>query len=575
MDSRQMRILFGVIALVFLAWLISPLLFATRESVLPLTKSRLWFDASQAYRMTQEFITQYPSRVLGSLESRQSTGFLHDYLEKLGYEISYSHFDARIAGRKKVGRNVLAYKRGQSPEILALVAHFDTARTTVQGAMKNGAGVGVLLEMARIFAANPTRRSLLFILSDGEEWGMLGANDLANSYPERNRIVGVLSLDHVGIGDLAAFCLDETGQGRGFTPPWLRAIARQAAEAQGLPLLEPSRLREHIERAFLISWADQGPFLKAGIPAINLGSKSADQAREKAVYHSAQDTLENLRVASIGKFGQVAERILRSLDELQSTPLESSESFRLWDSHFLKPKMILPLHILSFLPLPVIFYFHLRNYSKRLSLIGIGREMLAYLGTILPFLTAYFAISLFCALRLIPLYSLYPATAKDPVIQNPPWAVMGGIFGIALFVAIICYAAAKFSFRSLPQPDFHISKLVLLALLLLAAILALAYNSYWASAFFILPAWIWALVGNGRQLSERVKNWLWILAAGIPYFLALWIFASRLGMGWSFAWYQVLALNTGLFTTAGYFLGAAAVALGIRFLAIQNHKSRV
>ena len=49
--------------------------------------------------------------------------------------------------------------------------------------MDDGSGVGVALELARIFASMPLRHSLLIIATDGEEWGMLGAADFAVNYP--------------------------------------------------------------------------------------------------------------------------------------------------------------------------------------------------------------------------------------------------------------------------------------------------------------------------------------------------------------------------------------------------------
>jgi hypothetical protein len=571
MDSKQIRILIGTFGLVAAAWLFSLLLFSAGEPGLPLSRAALQFDASRAYKAAGEFVTQHPRRVLGSIESRQSTGYLKNYLESLGYEVDYSHFEARIARKKKVGRNVFAHKKGQNDEILAIIAHFDTAETSFQGAMKNGAAVGVLLEMARVFARSSTRRSLLIILSDGGEWGALGAGNIAAGHPDRSRIAAVLSLDHVGIGDLAAFKLDVAGQLKGYSPPWLRTAARRAAEDQRLPVKEPSILREHLERAFLIPRADQGPFLKAGIPAVNLGSRSADREREKAVYHSAEDTLDNLSADSIERYGRAAERLLRSLDEAPSIPRRSPESLRLWDSLFVNPKAVTALHIISFLPLPAIFCFHLINSRRQWNRVLAGREALAYAATLLPLLIVYLSIAFFRALRLIPLYTLYPATAKDPVLTNPPWAVLGGILGTALFVAIVCCVIAKYSFRSLPKPDFRISRLVLLGFLIIAAALALGRNSYWAFTFLMLPSWIWALAGPGRQTAGRARSRVWILAAGIPYYLTLWLFGPALDPGWNSLWYQVLALSTGLFTAGGYFLWAVVVALGIRFLAIQGH----
>ncbi len=72
-----------------------------------------------------------------------------------------------------------------------------------------------------------------------------------------------------------------------------------------------------------------------------------------------------------------------------------------------------------------------------------------------------------------------------------------------------------------------------------------------------------------------MRNGIYLLAAAIPYIAALWIYVSRLGMGRNIIWYQVLALSTGMFFTAGFFLWAAAIALGIRFLAIQFQESTI
>ena len=87
MDSKQTKTLLGVFAFVVFAWLISPLLLSRREPAQPPSTSALSFDAARAYAATDEFVSQFPRRVLGSLESRQSTGYLHDCLQKMGYTI--------------------------------------------------------------------------------------------------------------------------------------------------------------------------------------------------------------------------------------------------------------------------------------------------------------------------------------------------------------------------------------------------------------------------------------------------------------------------------------------------------
>jgi len=570
MNSKQTRSLLIVIAGVLFVWILSPLLGFRQTPLLPST-SPLQFNADRAQQTIETFVTQCPNRIFGSFESRHASGYLGDELETLGYELNYTPFSSRIVRRKQVGRNILGYKAGKNPEIIALTAHYDTVKTTKQGAMDNGSGVGVLLEIARILKENPTNRSLLIIFSDGGEWGMLGALDLATRYAERNRIAAVLSLDYVSIGNLASLQLEETGMLKGFTPPWYRMLAFRGAEEQGLPVLYTSGIREHLSRTFYIPWSDQGAFLNAGIPAMNLGSHSIDRNLEKSVYHTPRDTIENLKISGIKSFGLAAERIVRTLDELPVIPGESMDSFRLGHSLFLGPKTIHFLHCIVFLPLPFCLFFYYRKHARSMKLAGIGREILAYFATLLPFLTVYFLIGLFRALRMLPEFALYPATAGDSVLKNPSLGILGGILGTAFIIAALCVVFYMYAFRSYPKQDFNVSKPILLCLLLITVVLALLHNPYWAVTFLSLPCWIWILVGHSGHSNKRILHWTWILVAGLPCCAVLWLLAPRFGMSLNLIWYQVLALNTGLFSAPGFFLGTAAAALGIRFMVIQLH----
>ncbi len=575
MNSGQTRIVFGLMVLVILCWLVSPTVGNIPEPAWVLPQHSLHFDAADAFEMTRAFVTRYPRRVIGSFEARGSTGFLKEHLEPLGYKIDYMNFDATIAGlRHPVGRNVLAYKPGEIPEIIAVLAHYDTARTTNQGAMDDGSGVGVLLELAKVIASAPTRRSFLFVATDGEEWGMLGARELARNYPEHSRIVAALSLDYVAIGKLSEICLDTVGQIGGYTPPWLRQISRLAAQPQSLPVSESYGPMEHIERALLISGTDQGPLLEAGIPAINLGSISSDRAHQFAVYHSAQDTIDNLEVASFASYGRIAETILDTLDGIRAIPKESMGSLRLRDLVFLSPRSMSILHYLSFVPLVAVCLFHLYNNRKYLSGQRALRELLAFVGTILPLLAVYYCIVLLRLLRVIPAFSLYPATLKDPTLEHPSWGVLGGLAACVLVVGAACFFLLRFGCGKMARPDFHASKTILLILLVGTAITALLHNAYWAVTFLMLPAWIWMLVGFSAGAGGRAANRIWIVAAGLPCYAVEILYAGQLGLGWKLVWYEILALSTGLFTFSGFLLASLSIALGLRLLMIQS-QSRI
>jgi hypothetical protein len=571
MDRQQTRVIVVLMAAVFLSWLASILFVQSRADPLPLVQSPARFDATQALGFAREFVTRFPRRVLGSIESRQSTGYLKQQFESLGYEVGYTHFDAIIASRRQVGRNVLAIKEGRSHEILAAMAHYDTAPTTRQGAMDNGSSIGALLELARAFSTEIPRRTLLLVASDGAEWGMLGALDIARSYSERGRIVAVISLDYVAVGEIAELRLNTVGQMGGYAPPWLRDIARRAAGQSGLAVREPSSFREHLERALLISWNDQGPFLRGGTPAINLGSGSQDRWRERAVYHSESDLIENMNVGSIRTFGQTAEGILRTIDALSSVEQESMEWFRVRSDRYLAPSWIAGLQYASLVPFLAMLWFHFANHRKYVNLARVAREALALLAATLPFALAYFSIALFRILRLIPRYTLYPAPVKDPVLQNPAWGVVSGILGVAIVSAVVLYFAGKPLTRNLARPDFFVSKLLLMTVLLGVIVVGLGHNRYWTVTFLALPAWIWGLTGLGKGSGGRVGNRIWIGASGMVFYIFVIWCAARLELGWRVVWYAILASGTGMFSPTGVLLGVAAVGLGLRLVAIQSY----
>jgi hypothetical protein len=570
LQSRNVVLL--TVGLVVL-WVVLPFVGGSRVEPPPLSTEAGAFDGQKAFDVTREFVTSYPKRVTGSLESRQASGFLQHKLQSLGYSVSYTHFDV-VIGRTEVARNVLAFRPGASQEIVAVLAHYDTARTTLQGAMDDGSGVGTLLELARLFSTLQLRRGLLLVATDAEEWGMLGARNIAAGYPERRRIVAALSLDAVAPGALGRLSIDSVGQLEGYSPAWLRALVRAACLAEGAEVEVPFGFREQMDRALLISLTDQGPLLSVGIPAVNIGSLSVNQRLESDIYHSPRDTIENMRPESFTTYGKVVERAVRSLDALSPVPSGNGSTFLVTPSRSVSARIMAILHWLSLIPVGVAFFLHVRNQRAALTPGRVLRELLALGCTFLPFLSVPYVLGLLSRMRLLPRYSLYPATPKDPVLENPAVTPLATVLIIFALLAIACYFTARFAGRRPGDTDFFASKIVLMALLLATAVLGLLYNPYWAATFVFLPAWVWSLVEPGQGFGGRLANRLIVLVSGVVYFATTWAWASNLQLGWKILWYELLAIHTGLFRTEAYLLACLAFAVGIRFLAIQSHPSR-
>lgn len=97
-------------------------------------------------------------------------------------------------------RNIIGELEGSDPALPAilLMAHYDTAPHS-PGAGDDTAGVAVALETARALkASGPLRRSVIFLITDGEEAGLLGANAFFESDPLRRRVGLVLNLEARG-----------------------------------------------------------------------------------------------------------------------------------------------------------------------------------------------------------------------------------------------------------------------------------------------------------------------------------------------------------------------------------------
>jgi Zn-dependent M28 family amino/carboxypeptidase len=136
------------------------------------------------------------------------------------------------------------------------------------GALDNGAGSSVLLEVSRFFAALPVRprRSVAFVAMTGEEQGLLGSECFARASPLNGSIVANINVDggafFFPVKDVTALGEDHSSLGR---------IASRAAAETGFEV-SPDYFPD--EGYFIRS--DQFSFIQTGVPSlfIDLGFKT-------------------------------------------------------------------------------------------------------------------------------------------------------------------------------------------------------------------------------------------------------------------------------------------------------------
>ncbi|MCP4147441.1 MAG: M28 family peptidase, partial [bacterium] len=120
---------------------------------------------------------------------------------------SRAHLSVSAEARESMGINVAGYIPGSDPvlkdEFIILCAHLDHCGhqpVLTPGAGDNASGSAVIMALARALAAYPGKfkRSILFVLFDAEEMGILGARHFVSRLPEPvKRIRFVLNLDQV------------------------------------------------------------------------------------------------------------------------------------------------------------------------------------------------------------------------------------------------------------------------------------------------------------------------------------------------------------------------------------------
>ena len=277
------------------------------------------------------------------------------------------------------GTNVIATLRGPSEETVVVCAHHDTA-PEAPGAYDDGGGVGLLIELARVMAKEPTRtRTIVFASFDGEEAWATGKGQTAGSRawierlgPGARRIVAVVAVEMSGwkggtpVLHPIAYANPRNAGGTVVTPGWLVRSVLSGARDAGAPLGVGDPLLSWVYqptvRAFRAGlYGDDLSFLQAGIPAVMVSDSSFSAFYPH--YHKATDTADELDAGALQRMG---DGLVGAVRTLQRAPVGDAED-RLWFAAFgrvIGPVLLLGAAAASVLPglrtglaggLPVLF----------------------------------------------------------------------------------------------------------------------------------------------------------------------------------------------------------------------------
>ncbi len=180
-------------------------------------------------------------------------------------------------------------------EVIVVGGHYD-GHDIAQGAMDNGSGVALVLELARTFG--PLRgqlpRTLRFIAFAVEELGVLGSTEYVKKHRDELAPVSfMLNLDACVGSSPAALMLNGFEELR----PLLRGFALDMRYQLGL-------------KQKVVTASDNFPFVMQGIPSINLVRRGVDPRLGRGYGHTAADTLDKVSEVHLRESAMVAARLV-------------------------------------------------------------------------------------------------------------------------------------------------------------------------------------------------------------------------------------------------------------------------
>jgi glutaminyl-peptide cyclotransferase len=278
------------------------------------------FDGGRAFEHVRQLVSIGP-RTPGSPGIQQARRYIASQLEPAGIKVTEQVFEAQTPLGRIHMVNVIATLPGKTPEKLVIGGHYDTKvfkEFRFVGANDGGSSTAVLIELARSLAELPRTMTMDVVFFDGEEAFIDWYTDNDNTYGSRHyieaarkagsldRVKGMVLVDMVGDRNLQI-------RREQASTPWMSDMIFQSAGRLGLGAFfrdEPAGLIED----------DHIPFLKAGIPAVNI-IHSSPPGGFPAYWHTAGDTLDKISARSMEAVGRV---VLDSIPRIEARLLKKT-----------------------------------------------------------------------------------------------------------------------------------------------------------------------------------------------------------------------------------------------------------
>lgn len=455
------------------------------------------FSAERAFTHLLQ-ISQKPHST-GTPEHEKVKDYIADYCRSMGLKVQIQDTIAwRSSGTTTTAsnvKNIVAKLAGSMPgRDILVVSHYDSQPNTL-GASDDGAGVSAMLESIRALKKGPPlQNDVIFLFTDQEERGLLGAEAFASLHPSMPEVEIVLNYDSRGNRG-TALCFEVSHQNG-----W---IIRQFAKAASRPIA--NSLAYEIYK-LMPNDTDFTIFRQQGVTGLNQANVDGF-----VNYHSMTDTPDNIDLRVIQHHGDNMLTMVRHLGMLDLTNTKSR------DINFFNPlgswllvypaSWNLPLIILCL----ILFIWNVTTGINR----GVIRARNLLIGSAVYLVSLIFNFGAAVLLvKLVLWYNPHFSNFNANNFYNIHW-YWWSFVGLWLVINSLLY-------RKLWKSIGHHSLTMGAALILISVMIVLQLKLPTA-AFFIYYPLTWLLVFHGIMIMMSEKGKL-LLAGTVPLAaMGLWV----------------------------------------------------
>jgi hypothetical protein len=406
--------------------------------------------------------------------------------------------EARRRGpaRAATVRNVVARLAGTAGggKALLLASHYDTVPQS-PGASDDGAAVATMLETLRALKAGPPlRNDVIFLFTDGEEAGLLGAKAFVGEHPLAKNVGLALNFEARGAG--GSVWMFETSPGNG------RLVGELA---QAAPYPSANSLAYEIYR-LMPNDTDFSVFKSARMPGLNFAYIDGDTR-----YHTHADSLDNVDERSVQHHGSYALSLARHFGDRRLEGVGGGGDAVYFDLlgstlvHY-PSGLVLPLTILAAVLFAGVLVLGVRRGAVRVA--GVAAGFVSYLVSVV----VASGVVLLAWWLIVTVQTRMGRSVLDDNYQSRFY--MLGFVALTVAVAV---SLQNLLLRRVSAHSLRLGALLFLLLLLVAASLILPGATYlllWPLLFSLVAAGV--LLWRGGAGPVSAVQFVVLLACAVP-----------------------------------------------------------